>query len=120
VRAITGALILLALLIVALDAAAARSGSKQLWGAIAYNSKTGAYGYAVDVKTKRDAETEAFRQCGSNCDQLHTFKDACGAVAAGKRAVYEPGASRQIAEARALAKCGDGCTIKVWACTSEK
>lgn len=120
-RALTLVLILLALLIVALDAAAARNGKRQLWGAIAYNSKTGAYGYSVDVKTKRDAETEAFRQCGSNCDLIKTFRDSCGVVAVGgKRVTWETGASREIAETKALKKCGDGCATKVWACTSEK
>jgi hypothetical protein len=121
VRTLAAALILLALLIVALDAAAARHGNRQLWGAIAYNNKTGAYGYAIDLKTKRDAETEAFNKCGSGCDLIKTFRDACGVVAVGgKRVTWDTGASREIAETKALKKCGDGCAIKVWACTSEK
>jgi serine/threonine-protein kinase len=120
-KALTVALVLLALLIVALEASAARHGNKQLWGAIAYSSKTGSYGYAVDMRTKRDAETEAFRQCGSNCDLIRTFRDACGAVAVKpKRVIWETGASREIAETKALRKCGESCAIKVWACTSEK
>jgi uncharacterized protein DUF4189 len=120
-RALTVALVLLALLIVALDAAAARVGKRQLWGAIAYSSKTGSFGYVVDQKTKRDAEAEAFRQCGSNCDLIRTFRDACGAVAAKpKRASSDTGASREIAEMKAMKKCGSDCAIKVWACTSEK
>lgn len=120
-RALTLALVLLALLIVALEASAARVGKRQLWGAVAYNSKTGAYGFAVDQKTKREAETAAFAQCGSNCDLIRTFRDACGVVAVGgKRTIYESGASREIAETKALKKCGDACAVKVWACTSEK
>ena len=120
-RALAIVLVLLALLIVALDAAGARRGNRQLWGAIAYDSKTGAFGYAVDLKTKRDAETAAFNQCGSGCGMIKTFRDACGVIAtAGKRVTYESGASREIAEAKALKKCGDGCAVKVWACTSEK
>jgi Domain of unknown function (DUF4189) len=120
-RALTLALALLALLIVALDAGAARVGKRQLWGAIAYSSKTGSFGYAVDQKTKRDAEAEAFRQCGSNCDLIRTFRDACGAVAAKpKRTSSDTGASREIAEMKAMKKCGSDCAIKVWACTSEK
>ena len=119
--ALTLALVLVALLIVALDAAGARVGNRQLWGAIAYSSKTGSFGYAVDRKTKRDAETEAFRQCGSNCDLIRTFRDACGAVAAKPtRASSDTGASREIAEMKARKKCGSDCSIKVWACTSEK
>jgi len=109
------------LLIAALDAAAARQGNRQLWGAIAYSSKTGSFGYVVDRKTRRDAEMEAFRNCGSNCDLIRTFKDACGAVAAKpNRVSSDTGASREIAEMKVLKKCGGGCTVKVWACTSEK
>ena len=103
------------------DALAARTGKKPLWGAIAWSGKSDAYGYAVDMKTRRDAETAAFRQCGSGCDQVKAFRDACAAVAAKpKRAVAETGASREIAEAKALRKCGDACAVKAWACTAEK
>jgi Domain of unknown function (DUF4189) len=103
------------------DAFAARTGKKQLWGAIAYNNGTGAYGYAVDMKSKRDAETQAHRQCGSDCDRIKSFRDACGAVAANARhAFIETGASRAIAESKAGKKCGGDCAIAAWACTTEK
>jgi hypothetical protein len=117
--AIAGALLVFSVL--AADASGARVGKRQLWGAIAYNSKSGAFGYAVDVKTKRQAETEAFRQCG-DCDVIKTFRDSCGAIAEKpKRFVWETGASREIAERKALQKCGGAeCKIVVWACTSEK
>ena len=119
-RTVIASLVLLAFAF-ATDAAAARNGKRQLWGAIAYNSKTGAYGYTIDQRTKRDAETSAFNQCGSGCGMIKTFRDACGVVAVdGKRVTYESGASREIAESKARAKCGESCTIKVWACTSEK
>jgi hypothetical protein len=112
---------LLAFSVLATDASGARAGKRQLWGAIAYSTKTGAYGFAVDRKTKRDAEAEAFRICGTNCDLLRTFRDSCGAVAARpKRVASDTGASREIAEAKALRKCGDNCKIAVWACISEK
>ena len=120
-RTAAAVFVLLAFAAFASEAGAARYGKRQLWGAIAYNSKTGAYGYSVDVKTKREAETAAFRQCGSDCDLIKTFRDSCGVVAVGgKRVTWETGASREIAETKALKKCGDGCATKVWACTSEK
>ena len=113
--------LLVAFALFSVDAGAARYGKRQLWGSIAYSTKTGAYGFAVDRKTKRDAEAEAFRICGTNCDLLRTFRDSCGAVAARpKRVASDTGASREIAEAKALRKCGDSCKIVVWACTSEK
>ena len=118
---LTAALVLLALLIVALDVLAARAGKRQLWGAIAYDSRTGAYGYVVDVRTKRDAEAQAFAQCGPNCGLIKTFRDACAAVAAKPtRTSSDTGASREIAEMKAMKKCGSDCAVKVWACTSEK
>ena len=120
-RALAIALVLLALLIFALDAAGARYGKRQLWGAIAFNSKSGSYGYSVDRKTKREAEMDAFRQCGSNCDLIRPFRDACAAVASKPtRTSSDTGASREIAEMKAMKKCGSDCAIKVWACTTEK
>jgi hypothetical protein len=119
-RTIAIAVALLAFAMLATDATGARVGKRQLFGAIAYNSKTGVYGYAVDLRTKRDAETEAFRQCG-DCDVIKTFRDACGVIAdKPKKFVWETGASREIAERKALQKCGADCKIAVWACTSEK
>jgi len=113
--------LLVALAFFSVDSTAARYGKRQLWGSIAYSTQTGAYGYAVDRKTRRDAETEAFRICGTNCDLVRTFRDSCAAVAARpKRVASDTGASREIAEAKALRKCGDNCKIAVWACTSEK
>src|SRR5260221_1891946 len=64
-RAFAIAAALVAFSVLAADAAGARTGKRQLWGSIAYDIKTGSYGFAVDRKTKRDAETDAFRQCGS-------------------------------------------------------
>ena len=126
--AIAGALLVFSVL--AADASGARVGKRQLFGSIAYNSKSGAFGYAVDVKTRRQAETEAFRQCG-DCDVIRTFRDSCGAIADRPRKssdkpkksgfVWETGASREIVERKALQKCGGAeCRIAVWACTSEK
>jgi Domain of unknown function (DUF4189) len=120
-KALAVALVLLVLLIVALEASGARYGNRQLWGAIAFSTKTGSYGYAVDRKTKRDAEMDAFRQCGSNCDLIRPFRDACAAVASKPtRTSSDTGASREIAEMKAMKKCGSDCAVKVWACTSEK
>jgi hypothetical protein len=127
-RAFAIAAALLAFCVLATDAAGARVGKRQLWGSIAYNSKSGIFGYAVDLKTKREAEAEAFRQCG-DCDVIKTFRDSCGAIAdkpkkitdKAKKFAWETGASREIAERKALSKCGgSGCKIVVWACTSEK
>jgi len=120
-KALAIVLVLLALLIVALEASGARYGNRKLWGAIAYSTKSGSYGYAVDRNTRRDAEMDAFRQCGANCDLIRPFRDACAAVASKPtRTSSDTGASREIAEMKAMKKCGSDCAVKVWACTSEK
>ena len=102
--------------------AATRSSKKQPWGAIAFNSKTSAFGYAVDRDSKRTAEAEASRQCGADCDVIHSFRNNCGAIANdARRFFWATGATRAIAEQQALGKCtGGACKIAVWACTSEK
>ena len=113
---------LLAFATLATDVGAARHGTRQLYGAIAYSSKTGSFGYAVDQRTKRDAETEAFRECGPECDIIKAFRDTCGAVAnKGRQFSWDTGSSREIAEMKARKKCGgEACKVLVWACTSQK
>ncbi len=100
----------------------ARTAPKNAWGAVAYSSATGAYGYAVDRPSRRAAETDAFRQCGDGCDVVRTFSNACGAIAESERHyAWDTGASREIAEMKARRKCGsDSCRIAVWACTRGK
>jgi hypothetical protein len=101
---------------------AAPASSKKPWGAVAYDSATGAFGYAVDRPSRRAAEAEAFRLCGADCDVIKTFRDACGAIADGDRHfAWDTGGSREIAEMKARKKCGgQSCKIAVWACTGGK
>jgi hypothetical protein len=120
-KTIAIAFALLAFAVLATDASGARNGKRQLWGSIAYNSKSGIFGYAVDQKTKREAETEAYRQCGGDCDVIKSFRDACGTIAQQPgKFVWRTGASREIAEQKALQRCGADCAIVVWACTTER
>jgi Domain of unknown function (DUF4189) len=118
-------LLLLGLILIAPAHAAthaAAASPRNAWGAIAYGSTTGAYGFAVDQPTKRSAETEAFRQCGGDCDVIRSFRNGCGAIAeTQKHYAWDTGASREIAEMKARKKCGaDSCRISVWACTRGK
>ncbi len=122
-RRATGLLVAMALVAPAGAAThAAKPGPKNAWGAIAYSSTTGAYGYAVDRPSRRAAEADAFRQCGDGCDVIRTFSNACGAIAESERHyAWDTGASREIAEMKARRKCGsDSCRIAVWACTRGK
>lgn len=108
-------------MLLAVSGHAATVAPRNPWGAIAYSSSTGAYGYAVDRASKRAAEAEAFAQCGADCDVIRTFRNACGAIAETDRHyAWETGASREIVEMKARKKCGaDACTIAVWACTGQ-
>jgi serine/threonine-protein kinase len=114
---------LLALALISTQAAhAAPASSKKPWGAVAYSSTTGAFGYAVDRPSQRAAETEAFRLCGSDCDVIKSFRNGCGAIADAERHfAWDTGASREIAEMKARKKCGgSSCKTAVWACTGGK
>jgi hypothetical protein len=122
-KTVASALIALSLLLAhGAQAAAPKSGKypDRPWGALAYDSRTGQYGYAIDYRTRRAAESEAFRQCGAQCDLIKSFRDTCAAVAVrGRVHAWDTGASREIAEMKARKKCGgDACKVVVWACTS--
>jgi serine/threonine-protein kinase len=101
------------------QAATSKFKSSQANGAIAYHRDSGSYGYSVDLRSSREAKTEALKQCGhTKCEVVESFRKACGAVANGpKRSASATGAIRQEAETRALRKCGEACQVVVWACT---
>ncbi len=120
-----GAILMLAVALMNPAAAAAPKSGKypdRPWGAVAYHSKTGQYGYAVNYRTRRAAESEAFRQCGNDCDLIKSFRDTCAAIASsGRHYAWDTGASREIAEMKARKKCGgEACKVVVWACTTYK
>jgi hypothetical protein len=87
-------------------------------GALAYHRDSGSFGYAVNAVDSRSARIAALNQCGHpKCEVVVSLSKDCGAVANGpKRFVASRGATRQVAETRALRQCGDGCQIVGWAC----
>jgi hypothetical protein len=108
------------LVLAALAAAPAIAASPQggNHGAIVFNAKTGAWGYAVDRPTSRAAAIEAERQCGEGCDVAKTFRSGCAALAARNgRYAIEIAPTRTAAEHRALERCKADCQILIWACT---
>lgn len=91
-----------------------------MYGAIATNDATGAWGYAYNYPTRAQAEAAALQECGERgCAVEVWFANACGAVAKDGRTVgWGWSESRAEAEAKALSACGSGaCKIEVWACT---
>jgi hypothetical protein len=96
------------------------------YGAIAYSSDTGAYGWSNKRGTQAEAENVALEQCGkraSDCEIEVWFDRRCGAVAAGDKWVgHGWGATQQQAQSQALQDCrqeGDNaCEVKVTACSN--
>ena len=53
-------------------------------GAMAYDSKTGAHGWASDYTSKKKAEARALKECwvyGNECEVVATVTNACVALA---------------------------------------
>jgi Domain of unknown function (DUF4189) len=95
------------------------------YGAIAYSTDNGKYGYTYDYGTLASAETDALKNCADrSCQVVLWFKNRCGALAIGNGYAY--GAAwannRGDAEASAMTFCsqnGTGCNIAQWVCTSQ-
>ena len=89
------------------------------YGAIAYSSSTGRYGYSYDFGSRAEAEDYAISQCGrSDCVVKVWFKNACGALAVGRRGALGWGwsGSRGSAENIALNECQSrtsGCSVSI-------
>ncbi len=63
----------------------AEAQAQDMYGAIAYSSSTGRYGYSYDWGSRSEAEDYARSQCGrSDCAIKVWFKNACGALAVGQ------------------------------------
>jgi hypothetical protein len=116
-------LLLLGVLSVALANGGVRAGKRDNWGAIAYSTATGRYGFAYDYPTQSQAINSAVESCRArDCRAVVWFVNSCGAFARGDGAYgWGIGDSRGIAESKALAECrkrGGGCRIIQWTCTT--
>ena len=121
------ALCLLSLTLTATRTVARRSAApatqRDYWGALAYSSSTGRYGFAYDYATQAQAINAAVEKCRvRDCQGVVWFHNGCGAFARGRGAWgWGIGYSRGEAEAKALAECrkhGGYCGIVGWACTT--
>ncbi|MZR15148.1 DUF4189 domain-containing protein [Maritimibacter sp. DP07] len=93
----------------------------QQWGAVGIGPG-GAYGYAHDWNTERQAYGSAARGCEWDCTEIRTFFNTCAAMAVASNGGWGwgTGASRGAAESRAMGYCrqyGNGCRVRVWACS---
>ena len=110
-------------LVVVLLLCAAVASAGENWGALAYSSSTGRYGYGYDYATKQEAVDAAEDRCGEDdCEAVVWFYNGCGAFAAGRGGTgWAVGDSKQAVQAKALRECnkrGSNCQIVGWACTS--
>ena len=93
------------------------------YGAIAFSTASGANGYAQDFDSQEGAEERALQECGSGCEVVVWFKNACGALAVGEGNGYGTAwaGNREAAEdgaIRVCAKNAGNCAVKAWACTT--
>jgi hypothetical protein len=112
----------LAAALVAMSAGSAVSADN--YGAIAFSSSTGKYGYSFDHTSRANAEARAMYECsarGRGCKVAIWFKNACGAVATGSNGWGSAwGQTRNAAERAAINNCRQytqQCRVLAWSCT---
>jgi hypothetical protein len=94
------------------------------YGAIAYSTNNGRYGYTYDYATQASAETDALKNCADgSCTIVIWFKNTCAALAIGDGFAYGVAWANDKgdAEASAMTFCSQnakGCNIAQWICTS--
>jgi hypothetical protein len=99
----------------------------QKHAAIAYDEKTGGWGYSHDHLTPELAEKAATEKC-PKCTVRLTWNQGCGALAQSesKKEIMTTaqGSNRAAAESAAKKECadkgGDKCKVLVYACNSTK
>ena len=89
------------------------------WGAIAYNSYSGANSESHGYASLAIAENAALNACGGGCRIINWEQNSCIAFATGPggrwgEAHGYPNSGAAIAAA--LAYCGGGCAWREWAC----
>lgn len=122
------AIILLAMSITpaATTAAQARCFVPNCWAAIAINPNGRAWAYVYNYPSANAARRGALARCRGRCSRVNTFRNSCGAYAVANNGGWGWSANyrnRRAAQSRALYECrrhnpGQGCRIRVWACTS--
>lgn len=116
----TLALMMGALLWAVVAASGAQAGE---WGSIYYSPSTQATGYSHHYATQRQAERAAASYCrGGDCTYAISFRNACGAVAAGTNGGWgaDWGTSGNAAQRNAIRACRShdrGCSVVRWQCS---
>ena len=95
------------------------------YGAIAYSTDNGMYGYTYDYTALSSAEMDALKNCGdAACMIILWFKNSWGALAIGDGNAYgaATAASKDDAETSAMTFCSQqakNCKVAQWVCSSQ-
>ncbi len=99
--------------------------AKALYGAIAYSTKSGAFGFATDYAAQKSAERDALSECktrGGGCKATIWFKNACGSFALGDDGWGASwGATPEKSKSEAIIECKKetkNCEVRKTICTS--
>lgn len=101
------------------------SGSNNNFQAIAFSSKSGAFGFSFNQKNQEQAEELAISYCKQkDCKIVIWSKDACSSLAVGKNNAYGTSwnTNQTESEKKALDNCkkfGKNCKIRTSACPKE-
>ena len=101
-------------------------GSVSTFGAIAYGTTSGRWGYSNDYSSQAQASQRAVKECReSDCIVRVWFRDECGALALGDNGAWgaDRGDNAAQAQSAALAQCspkGDHCQIAIARCSWDK
>jgi hypothetical protein len=92
------------------------------WGAVAYGPND-AWAWEVNFPNEAIAKQMAIAKCSNRCTHVLTFENTCGAYVSGAGG-HGWGTSRNKNAAVGAAtiecqKVARGCTLRVWACTTE-
>ena len=109
--------------ICALAMQAAPAAARDYYGSIAFSVENGALGWSNDYDSRSAAENEATNQCGSNCEAVLWFRNACGAIATSSDHSYGTGWATNRGEAESIAMRGchqhaNDCSVQRWVCTT--
>ena len=99
--------------------------AQDLFGAIAYSTGSGAYGWAKDHPTRQAAERASLTACGKlakDCRNVLWFKNGCGSLAVSAKAYgWGWGSTQALADGEAVKACSKhatGCKVTSQACTA--
>jgi len=112
------------LIVCALSLGAAPAMAEKVFGAIAFSSSTGKFGWVKNTANKADAQSEAVTQCGvDDCDTVVVFPN-CAALSVGDGFGMGFSADKSFAKAEdtALTQCDEfttNCIISASFCNDK-